>query len=662
MRTSAVAAVDLISELNDDVLLLILRFLPSATDVARTSVLSKRWRHLWSIAPCLRFAVGQSTCDISDDDEDEDEVERKEHGRHVAARRLISGVDASLARRAAGERNDVEVLEISFVYSSPYDRLNKSEFWGWYFDAHRHVADITSSHVAAWLRFAERHVKGSFTLEVPADYDVEGRVLLAELPCSARAETMRLTLGCATLTVPAARTDAFCALTDFHLSHVKLAAAGDDELCHRLGLLLSSSCCPQLRRLSLKHIVGLTALRLEAAVTLEELRLVYLPDLLQLDVDAPGLRLLRVDHCELQGSVARISAPRLEVLACDDLMHPSRLLFDGVVAVRHIKKLVLYSFHHGQDDPTAIWVLKNCTAVDHLELELMIGFIPEYKDIIKEVPNLPTVTNLKMTVCEEMGWHTIGSSLARLIAKCNRIEHLSINIKSEQDTYDYCSYPFCICRQPKGWEDQMISLEHLRMVDICGFRPFDDQIGLVQLLLTGSPALDTMIVELDGDYLLKSQKESKLIDFYIPCYEGIWVPCAWGHDYEDELIATKYKWTRKKQNRGIKINLVWLTAVSFFYGYREGTGGTLVDNRGLGDSSGSVMLMDDTHIVFGGRSNIRSTEAAVDDANDKVIHAHVDACDDANDKVIHAHVDACESSIVTRREEAMVELYKSSMS
>uniref|UniRef100_A0A0E0MN04 F-box domain-containing protein n=1 Tax=Oryza punctata TaxID=4537 RepID=A0A0E0MN04_ORYPU len=252
---------DLISDLPDDLLLHILSFLPAARDAARASVLSTR-------APCLRFAVDPASVEADD------------------VRRLIADVDATLAPSRAASP-----LPTAREAAATSTLMSCTETIGWSsYVAHRHAAGITTSRVAAWLRFGQRH-----------------------LPCSARAEAMRLTLGRARLTVPAAvAAGAFRAL-----SHVVLAAAADEL---RLGHLLSSSCFPRLRRLSLDHVDGLAALRLvAAAATLEDIRLVDLHTLVRLDVDAPELRLLRVGCCGWMvyyddAAAMRISAPRLEAL------------------------------------------------------------------------------------------------------------------------------------------------------------------------------------------------------------------------------------------------------------------------------------------------------------------------------------------------------------
>lgn len=60
---------------------------------------------------------------------------------------------------------------------------------------------------------------------------------------------------------------------------------------------------------------------------------------------------------------------------------------------------------------------------------------------------------------------------------------------------------------------EKISLDHLRTVDIRNFKPSDDWIRVLQVLLANSPALDTMTVELDKTYSKEIQKEGKSVQF-----------------------------------------------------------------------------------------------------------------------------------------------------
>nr|ABA98723.2 hypothetical protein LOC_Os12g33270 [Oryza sativa Japonica Group] len=370
------------------------------------------------------FAVGPGSFA---DEHGELDQEKFAVSRRDAARRLIAAVDATLlARRAAaGEGSDeVDVMEISLVYSSEHNCLC---IYGvvrrYYFHDHRHEADITLSRVDGWLRFAERHVKGSFILELPLVAPVAARtprrgearsqaadtaatsvtddgeaaapadeeVVVVELPRSTRAETMSLTLGYATASVPAAAVaGAFRALTELTLQHAIIDDDGGDL---RLGHLLSSPCCPRLRRLSLRHVGGVATLRLDAAAALEELRLVHLPDLRWLDVDAPGLRLQ---------PRRRLQPPALfRFLRHGHLGgEAGGVLFDGAAAVRRIKKLRLMSFGGGGGDDqydanaAAVWLLKNCNAVVHLGVKLDIYVDEGHEDTIKDVPQLPSVTSL----------------------------------------------------------------------------------------------------------------------------------------------------------------------------------------------------------------------------------------------------------------------------
>ncbi|KAF0896508.1 hypothetical protein E2562_024366 [Oryza meyeriana var. granulata] len=257
------------------------------------------------------------------------------------ARWLISAVNSVLARHDNGGA-DIKTLEISFIFGAFKDRTVSV------FVRHDHAEDIKSAHVTAWLRFAERRVTGHFTLEVPMlprpmcreELAVEvpmlsrpmcreelaaaakRSVLHVGLCSSAMFESMWLRLGNAKLTVPTATAGAFGALTDVRLSTIKVDAGSGRRLCH----LLSSSRCPQQRNLTLQSIIGVTALRLDAAGTLETLKLSRLPDLTALEVDAPGLQELTVQNISLDLATAvRISAPRLQVLTCPDRTAPPRI-------------------------------------------------------------------------------------------------------------------------------------------------------------------------------------------------------------------------------------------------------------------------------------------------------------------------------------------------
>uniref|UniRef100_A0A0E0MN35 F-box domain-containing protein n=1 Tax=Oryza punctata TaxID=4537 RepID=A0A0E0MN35_ORYPU len=460
---AAVAADDTISSLTEDLLLIILGFLPAATDVVRTSALSTRWRHLWTLAPALRFDVGPRNLRLTDDAE------------AAADARLVAAVDSVLARRDVAGMPDVKDLVINFVYRSvvggdePTTGCSRSRFGtSRRRRLQRHLPlDITPASVAAWLRFAERRVAGAFSLDLPA----LSRNTRASLPSSEKLHSMRLKLGGATIGVPDAG-DAYRSLADVLLSNVCLKD-GDDV---RLGNLLSSTSCPHLRRLELSAITGLTNLRLDATATLEELRLIGLRDMEQMEVDAPGLREL---------------------------------------------------------------IVKGISKKHQAGIE----------DVIKDIPKLPNITDLRITVAMSTGTmddtHAIGATITKLIAKFSRIEYLSIDIDKKAGD---CTIFDCKCEQHKGWNNEMIPLEHLRMVDIRGFLHFNDQIELVCVLIASGPVLEKMIVALHESYEETRGRRNDMEAYLcIPSCGGRWTPCAWnGNKFGS---ATKYEWKPCKRKR-----------------------------------------------------------------------------------------------------------------
>ncbi|KAF0895847.1 hypothetical protein E2562_016577 [Oryza meyeriana var. granulata] len=104
---------------------------------------------------------------------------------------------------------------------------------------------------------------------------IDGGMVLDELPSSSRLESMTLSLNNATLRLPAAvafdslmielelasHHDVGCRLTHLTLEGIRLAAGS----ARNLRRLLSSPCCPRLRKLHLTSLAGLTELQLDAS-------------------------------------------------------------------------------------------------------------------------------------------------------------------------------------------------------------------------------------------------------------------------------------------------------------------------------------------------------------------------------------------------------------
>ncbi|KAL5217177.1 hypothetical protein ABZP36_017861 [Zizania latifolia] len=200
----------------------------------------------------------------------------------------------------------------------------------------------------------------------------EGMVDLHELPNSTRLETIVLSLNNASLRLPATVV-AFNSLTDLRLEEIRLTA-GSERLFSRL---LSSACCPRLRKLSLLQlqVAGITELQLEAGelseLTLESFQNHFNDrNLTRLELNTPNLRFLDINHDILD--VLTISAPRLEELIStfvgwSDIM---QINVGDLSCVRRIKDLELNSDRHSLDDAGindyVICLLKRCTSLQCL--------------------------------------------------------------------------------------------------------------------------------------------------------------------------------------------------------------------------------------------------------------------------------------------------------
>uniref|UniRef100_A0A0D9XY99 F-box domain-containing protein n=1 Tax=Leersia perrieri TaxID=77586 RepID=A0A0D9XY99_9ORYZ len=518
------ATIDMISRLSDDVLLIIIGFLPAARDVVQTSALSRRWRHLWTLAPTLRFVFKHEATTNN----------QRVRPDVTAVDRLAVVVDSILMRRVNGP--DVKDLNISFIHNVECRRFLFVHVY--------RTTKITRARIATWLHFAKHHVSWAFTLELLMRSLLRAQ-LVADFPCSEKLETIHLRLGGAILRVPkVVVASTLLSLTDVLLGHTNIKN-GDDI---RLGWLFSLSCCPQLQRLQLNDIDGLTHLCLDAANTLEELRLNNLRNIQWMQVNAPGLRKLVILNVSLDllAEATEISTPSLQALTCDNpCKGGGQMVLDGT---HNTKLCVLSHGVPGEDDNRAVaWFLQQCAAADRLDVELKIELDKVklqagIEDVMKDIPELPNITDLRITVTVSNGTmdtHTIGASVAKLIAKCIRIKYLSIDMSEKADD---CFDLECKCDQPEGWNNLMISLEHLRIANIHNFLSSNDQIELICTLLSNAPALERMTVALH-----KSYGEAYL---NIPCCGGRWTPCARERRGSNLGIATKYEWKPCKRRRG----------------------------------------------------------------------------------------------------------------
>ncbi|CAL5030037.1 unnamed protein product [Urochloa decumbens] len=241
-----------------------------------------------------------------------------------------------------------------------------------------------------WIRDAVRsEVVKSFVLDLlywpgydNTDNNKEQRFVVAlgeDLPSSSKMETMRLALDNATVPLPATATS-FTALVDLSLEYMEFAGGNNGQLLSRL---LSSACCPCLRKLSLREIIiGLDDELLLESQTLLELSMEDLYDKYVISLRTPSLRVLRVNYCDLD--VLKLSAPRLEEILVFDEDQPSyRIDIDGELpCVRSLKvKLSTHALlhdhdyiHEGDDDEdtndVGIRLLNCCTSAASLQVGL----------------------------------------------------------------------------------------------------------------------------------------------------------------------------------------------------------------------------------------------------------------------------------------------------
>jgi hypothetical protein len=372
---------DLISGLDDDVLLRVLGLVGDARDAARTGALSRRWLGLWTRAPALRFSSQPGG------------FWRAAPASAASLERYAASVDAALARRA---RSGCAIERLSIAYAAgsehyPVEQPSFADAAEWWIPClrdtvtERILEQLMPASVRAargWIGYAFRHGVKSFDLDLQLPLvrsnflwerdGVEEVELDDELPSAVRLETMRLALGGAQLRLPAAMT--FASLTNLSLERIGIAAGG----AALLGHLVSSATCPRLQKLRVRWIY-LPAFHEEMAIEADVLSELWMEDvriLMSLKLRTPRLRVLHIYKCF--HVALRISAPRLEELAIifQPACPPRWLEIDGdLPCVRSLKiclwsHLSRFSGYREADNDKNMLLLRQCSSLTCLQVFL----------------------------------------------------------------------------------------------------------------------------------------------------------------------------------------------------------------------------------------------------------------------------------------------------
>ncbi|TVU06704.1 hypothetical protein EJB05_49929, partial [Eragrostis curvula] len=459
----AAGDVDRISALPDDLLHVILGFLPDANAAARTAVLARRWRRVWIHARRLALLETEVAC-------------------AAAPCRFAGFVDWVFA-----QRGDADVASLVI-------RMKR--------------ADCASpERVNEWIHYAMRHVVESFVLHLPSYWSREQRraVVLPshgsaastiwmsvpryviQLPISGAAKYKQLRLNCTKLQLFMLIFMQFTQqLTALRISEASFGKTPPGGLT--LGDFVSTS-CPRLRKLEIEFPTGLPELVLRAEA-LEELHLSDAADLLNLDVTAPKLRVLRIKSwfqriTSSNSSVVRVAASSaLEEIGIYSFPNSmsAKLDIHDLTSVRRVTDLTLAV--HGQfyqDIGVGLLLLKNCPRVEHVDVLVV---------------HLPYRTSSSSNLLASASEHKLRFANVRSMALEARLSprHHQLVASMSLPLEDSWTWE-CYCGGQDVWKsNEKICLKFLEEGKISGFIGTIQEMDILNLLFACSPSINSIIL------------------------------------------------------------------------------------------------------------------------------------------------------------------------
>ncbi|CAL4899747.1 unnamed protein product [Urochloa decumbens] len=427
-------AEDHISGLPDELLLIILLHLQSVAASARTSVLSRRWRRVWSYLPELDLGGSPAPTTTS------------------LAR--LDSVDGAIKSYSAPTLHRL--------------KIDVSEIDG--------CDDVPAHRVASWLGFASQRVTGGVYIRLPwplklsATQERRSTEEQLALPACERATEIDITMGrmYSVLRLPPA--GSFTALTD-------LAVAGIDMDGGELGRVVSTQ-CPRLRNLRIRciRLVG----NQDVSIRSESLECLEFPAAHrgQLEVTAPML---------LEISVARvarayIAAPKLEKVEWTGRYDPGSHEFD--VAPRHLRSLsIMYSTWISMLISSA-WLVHRFDTVGELSVSLGIDKeIEGYMAFLEDMDKLPACETLIIHLF--MKNHAFAPIMLHLLRRCSCIKKLKLFFNWHiPPKMTPCTTSGCPCLLPESCTLNDITFYSLEVIGISFFTGSPEEEQFLKLLLS----------------------------------------------------------------------------------------------------------------------------------------------------------------------------------
>ncbi|KAL6880286.1 hypothetical protein ACP4OV_011851 [Aristida adscensionis] len=423
------AGEDRLSALPDDALVLILLRLGDTAAPRRTSVLSRRWRRVWTLLPRLRFrATGEPQLVL------------------VAA--ALAAHEAAI-RHLAVETLDAAAAPVSALLNAAAGRISGRL--------------VFRNRVAgAWRRRNNAAAAAADDDDDDDGSDDDDEVVVVaggggagavELPCLENATAVSLDVGFLLgLAVPAA--GVFARLTEISIARVRFHGPSD------LGDAVSSPRCPSLEKLSILDTMGMADLTIRSD-TLLKLVLEQVHELRRLAVAAPKLRELKLSRILVRDNQlsADISAPNLILLEWRIGYDPSSIQLGKMEQLQWLlpKHFRVYGAPDSRSNLDTLGLLKRFKVVDTLMVSLLYPEdLDESQYLMEEVTMLPHVTFLILKTVNY--GHSFGASSFHVLRLCTGIRRLVLQLHTCSDLEAQECPLGCICGQSTDWKTEEISL------------------------------------------------------------------------------------------------------------------------------------------------------------------------------------------------------------